>query len=257
MTATVTQADIQRLEGMYLPKWPEMAVWGKPVTVEQAKDIILRTDSFLTNINEFSGGNNKRWCDWARGELGFQHLVEDESEGHWARKEGVEAKLRAAIGFVETEYVHNTWAASCYVYGPYGWCHPDGTIWYEDNIGKWPNAREVFEEWQALAKAFPFLDLTVTLFSGESDADDVEAVVSFRVQDGQVAVLDTPTIPTQRPTPPRDKTALIKALVDFRSREQGLDDQWIRDYGAAIRPLVAQYEAEVVHELAQAAAKPK
>jgi len=256
MTNTVTQADIQRLEAMYLPKWPEMAVWGKPVTVEQAKDIILRTDSFLSDVNGFGGGNNKQWSAWARRELGFQHLVEDESEGHWNRKEGVQEKLRAAIGFVETEYVHNTWAASCYIYGPYGWCKPDGTIWYEDNIGKYPSAREVFEEWQKLASAFPYLDLTVTLFSGESEEDDSSPVVSFRVQGGQVTILDKPTIPTERPVPQRDTKALLRAVVTNRSREQGLDDQWIRDYGSTLQPLVAKFEAEVRKELEQEASKP-
>jgi hypothetical protein len=47
-----------------LPKWPQMIVTGKPVTVENAKDIIFRTDSFLTSSDEFSGGNNKEFNDW-------------------------------------------------------------------------------------------------------------------------------------------------------------------------------------------------
>jgi len=250
MTNTIMQADIQRLEALYLPKWPAMAVWGAPVTVDQAKDIILRTDSFLTSIGPYSGGNNKLWGAWARTTLGFQHLAVDEAPGNWHRQGAVQQKLRAALGFVETEYVHNTWAASSYVYGPYGWCHPSGTIWYEDNIGKYPSAREVFEEWQALAKAFPYLDLTVTLFSGESADDESNPVVSFRVQEGHVAILDFPIVPSQRSVPVRDTHALLRELVTNRSREQGLADQWIVDYSEVIRPLVAQFESEVAQELA-------
>jgi hypothetical protein len=31
-----------------LPKWPQMRVEGVPVTLEQAKEIIRRTDTFFT-----------------------------------------------------------------------------------------------------------------------------------------------------------------------------------------------------------------
>ncbi len=49
-----------------LPKWPQMIVTGKPVTIHQAKDIILRTDSFLTDSYEHAGGNNQEFNDWYR-----------------------------------------------------------------------------------------------------------------------------------------------------------------------------------------------
>lgn len=256
MSTIVTQQDLQRLENCYLPKWPQMVVWGAPVTVEQAKDIILRTDYFLTDICSYGGGNNKRWAAWARTELGFNHLAEDESEGHWRRQGAIQEKLRAAIGFVETEYVRNVWAACSFIYGPHGWCHPNGTIWYEDNVGKYPCARVIFEEWQALAKAFPFLDLTVTLFDGESAEDHTSPVVSFRVQGGHVALLAEAVTPAQRPIPERNERALLRQIVTNASREQGLDDQWIRDYANILRPLVAQFEAEVKQELELEASKP-
>lgn len=256
MSTIVTQQDLQFLENVYLPKWPQMVVWGVPVTDEQAKDIILRTDSFLTDICQYGGGNNKRWGAWARTELGFKHLSDDESHGHWRLQSLIQEKLRTHIGFVETEYVHNVWAACAFIYGPHGWCHPNGTIWYEDNVGKDPCARVIFEDWQALANAFPFLDLTVTLFNGESAEDDTAPVVSFRVQGGHVALLADVATPGPRPVPQRDERALLRQLVTNPSREQGLDDQWIRDYGAVLVPLVVQFEIEAKQELEQKASKP-
>jgi hypothetical protein len=226
--ADITQKDIQRLESLALPKWPQMLVWGQRVTPQQAQDIILRTDEFLTSLYQYSGGNNHRWNSWARSVLGYDpFIVGDHKELQWE----VQRLLRERIGFVETSYVHNTWASSSYIYGPYGWCHPDGTIWYGDNIGKYPSAREVFEEWQLLASTFPYLDLTVTLMSNEHCEDDAEPVVSFRVQNGQVNILDYPDMPKEE-MPSGAVRDIQDAIAGFASptREQGLPSEWIHQY---------------------------
>jgi hypothetical protein len=46
----------QEFFNLYLPKWPGLLVVGKPVTREQAMEIIIRTDSlwFSTNDYKFS-----------------------------------------------------------------------------------------------------------------------------------------------------------------------------------------------------------
>ena len=44
-----------------LPKWSQMIVTGKNVTVEQAKDIIFRTDYFLTDPSKYSAGNDDQF----------------------------------------------------------------------------------------------------------------------------------------------------------------------------------------------------
>jgi hypothetical protein len=241
MTHIVTQDDIRRLENTGLPKWPQMLVWGKPVTVTQARDIILRTDRFFTDIDNFPGGHNRRWIEWAQQELGFRHLVEDESRAGCLRRNEAEDVLRRGLCCIETEYVHNTWASSSFIHGPYGWCHPDGTLWYEHNIGKHPNAREVFEEWQALAAAFPYVDATVTLFSGERLEEDRVPVVSFRVQEGHVQLLPEPVVPSERPVPPFESTRRFASYEDEVAASNGLDDQWIRDFGAVTRSLLANF----------------
>ena len=45
----------------HLPKWPQMIVTGKRVTVDQAKEIIFRTDSFLSDASDYSGGNARNF----------------------------------------------------------------------------------------------------------------------------------------------------------------------------------------------------
>lgn len=55
---------ISALSAGSLPKWPQMIVTGKPVTIDQAKEIIFRTDSFLTSSDEFAGGNNREFNEW-------------------------------------------------------------------------------------------------------------------------------------------------------------------------------------------------
>lgn len=175
-----------------LPKWPQMIVSGEKVTEEQAFEIIFRTDEFLTSAHSYSGGNNHRFNDWYReaADLNKLQITRKYPEGHeykdvdWHLQE----KLREALKVISTEYVHNTWASSSFIFGPHGWCHPDGTISYTDNVGKWPSIREVYNDWEKLAKEFQFLDVHVTLMSGEQSEDDSYAVINFHVHDGVVDI---------------------------------------------------------------------
>lgn len=236
----VTQKTIKALESMYLPKWPQMFVWGTAVTTEQAKDIILRTDGFLSCVMPYCGGNNKRWNSWARDILGLaQHAAVDTD---WTFQSQLENALREELGYVDTEYVRNSWASCAFIYGPHGWVHPNGKIWYADNIGKDPCAREVFEEWQALAKAFPYLDLTVTLMSGEGCEDDSEPVVSFRAKEGAVSVMDAALLPPNDAVPePRDMNSAMLAIARGDSRrELGLPDEQIVEYGIRTNEILAR-----------------
>jgi len=242
MTHIVTQADIHRLESIHLPKWPQMLVWGKPVTVEQAKDIILRTDRFFTDVSLLPEGHNRKWIKWAQQELGFRHVVEDETPAGRKRRYDAQKALEEGLPVIDTMYVHNTWASSSFVHGPYGWCRPDGTIWFEHNVGKDPFACEVFEEWQSLAAAFPYLDLTVTLFSGERLDEEKAPVVSFRVLAGEVHLLAEPVVPEVRSVPPFNESRRFASHEDELAACNGLDDQWIRDYGQITRRILARFQ---------------
>lgn len=241
------------LDKISLPKWPQMYVFGTSVTVAQAKDIIMRTDHFLTDVHEYGGGNNHQWNNWARHELGYAQvsaLAQSLGKPHEFRfPDMVGQKLIEALGVIENEYVRNDWASSSYAYGPHGWCHPDGTIWYADNIGKWPKAEDVFLEWERLATAFPYLDLTVTLMSAEHSEENIKPVVSFRVQNGSVRLLDEPRVP-EYPAGHcrRDIFAFILSPGDF-SIEQGLPNDWIYEYAAKTQPLVEKAVEEALEDL--------
>jgi hypothetical protein len=252
MTQNAAQV-IARLDTLNLPKWPQMFVFGESVTSDQAKDIILRTDPFLTDVEGYRGGNNDEWNKWAARILGYAAVadaVRPLQEAHqWRIKDKVADKLRTALGVVDTEYVHNTWASCSYVYGPYGWCHPDGTISYADNIGKWPNAQEVYMEWVRLAATFPYLDLTATLMSGEHSEEDCTPVVSFRARKGEVIVLDEPVLPRPEQMPPARNISAMALSLFNRSREQGLNDSWIIEYGRDIAPMVTKFLQESLDEL--------
>lgn len=196
---------------MHLPKWPQMLVTGKKVTQEQAEDIIFRTDRFLTNPCKYSGGNNHEFNKWYRDLSGLTELYEKD----WSVIELFHKK----VGYIYTEYIYNDWASCCFIGGPHGWCHPDGTISYSDNIGKWPNQEDIIEEWKTLLEAFPYLDLHVTIMSGESCEDETEPLFNLRVFE-KVEVCP-PDLSVQS-----FKKPLEFKFLNFQS-EQGLPEEFV------------------------------
>jgi len=219
-------------------KWPQMVVTGKPVTVEQAKDIIFRTDTSLTRFSKYGWGNNHRWGEWAQKTLGFDLLREPESDRmDWEIIQEIKNKL----GMIETEYVSNTWAASCFIGGPHGWCHPDGKIEFTDNIGKWPSLEAVIEDWEKLQDAFPYIDLAVTLMDKEDCEEDKKPVVSFLVKDGKITfTTDHDNIHQEFDT--ADKMEDFITRFSSPNREQGLPDSWIIELAKKTKPVI---EAEL------------
>lgn len=170
-----------------LPKWPQMLVTGVPVTPEQAKEIIRRTDSFFTNWYD---GNDEKYVRWVRDTLGMPRCERDGGMLKLIEYFSLRDAWQERWGCICTEYVHNSWISSPFIYGAHGWCHPDGKIGFIDNVGKWPSGEAVFLDWEIIAKKFPFLDLGITLMSGEQCEDDTLPIVSMRVQNGAVTVID-------------------------------------------------------------------
>ena len=184
-----------------LPKWPQMIVTGVKLTKEQTLEIIRRTDTFMIGHD----GNDHDFIKKARKTLGmpeekrywdeeFKNLDGTHNDDaynkynreFWNKSQEWQGKW----GVIETEYVHNSWISCAYIGGTHGWCHPDGTIGYSDNIGKWPNTEEIYNEWCLLAKEFPFIEIGVTLWSGESCEDNTRPVVSFKIKNGEVEIID-------------------------------------------------------------------
>jgi hypothetical protein len=237
-----------------LPKWPQMIVSGKSVTPDQASDIIFRTDSFLTDYCEWSGGNAKEFNNWYREIAGLNYLREkyevNTIEGLryiW----DIHTQLRESLGYIKTEYVHNSWASCAFIFGPHGWCHPDGTIQYSDNIGKWPDIQEVLNEWNRIASAFPYLDLNVTLMNGEGCEDFICPVVNIRIVDG-IATLQEPnlTVHSQIEDLVNDKSKLMDAAYkisyqDPVSRECGLSKSTYEQFAKIVHDEIKKLELEV------------
>lgn len=226
-----------------LPKWPQMYVTGVPVTVEQAKEIIRRTDTFFSLGY---GGNNRQYDAWVRETLDMPPSpfgLPFDADGVAARQAAREKEIafEARWNPLRTSYVHNSWVSSSFIGGPHGWCHPDGAIGFVDNVGKWPSVSDIEEAWAALAAAFPFIDVAVTLYDREATEEGNEPVVSMVIKGGKVELLDPTTVdvhathsPASRRAGGSSTSAAEEFMAQFHNprREQGLPDSWILEWAA-------------------------
>lgn len=178
-------------------KWPCCIITGEPITHEQAMQIIWRTDSTMDAWSMNWKGNDQDWSNW------FCNIMKAPKRPNYNGLEGDAFReainkhgelcdqFNSLLGHIDLEYLSNDQINSCYIGGPHGWCHPDGYIGYSDNIGKWPSVEEIYQELQAIAEAFPFLTMSVTIMDGE-DGYYEDSVISYEVSNGEVKILDTP-----------------------------------------------------------------
>lgn len=216
-----------------LPKWPQMYTTGRPVTMAQAKEIIRRTDTYF-HWPEVAG-NDRGYAERIIAALKVPVLRNGaELKDHWDAEEA----WRRRWGYVYTEYVSNSWIACSFIMGPHGWCHPDGSIGFVDNIGKWPSCEEVLGDWQKIATAFPFLHIDVTLMSGEQ-CEETVPVFGLTVRDNVVEPCDPGLLHKDHPAPYRfraDMTDADCAAARFgagfhdNSSEHGVPWSWIEEW---------------------------
>ncbi len=215
-----------------LPKWPQMRVVGDKVTQEQAKEIIFRTDRFLTESSKYAGGNNHNFNELYRKRSGLASLDEQDWEA--------DSVIREKLGVISTSYVDNSWASCAFIYGAHGWCDPQGRIFYQDNVGKWPSAEELIADWKAIAEAFPFLNLHAMFMSGE-ECEETEFVFGIRVQNGTVEVYDKedPEVTRKWSQMQADRGARV-----FMGGENGLPTGWVFDeFAPKVKAAVVEYLA--------------
>lgn len=229
-----------------LPKWPQLMIVGDPVSEEQARDIILRTDDFLTDPSDYAGGNNKAFNARYRRDSGLKDIADAEEKDDWSFSFDAREHLRARLGYVELSYIHNTWASSSYIGGPYGFCSPDGEIYYGDNIGKYPSVEDVYNEFCLLAKAFPYLNLKASLYNCEAteERSDRAVVVSFVVTCGEVSVTteDFGLLEFNRPRNMLDMFAGLGRM----DREQGLSYTTLLQFHKRVKALIPESIAHAV-----------
>jgi hypothetical protein len=240
-------------------------VTGKSVTPEQAKDILFRTDSNFHMPSPYGFGNNHRFKEYCFKIFGWQKLF-DEQDSWYRLTDGQRQEKLAAgksvsdtygvledwckeMGIVKTQYVNNSWLSSAYIGGPHGWCSPEGDIFSDGhNYGKWPSVEEIENDWIELAKAFPYIDLACTMFSGEQCEENIVPVVTMLVKNGTVAVYEADlSVHHKQPTfggEDRIET-MLQRLLSGSTSEQGWPMPWVLEFGekstAAMKKIAPQF----------------
>ncbi len=173
-----------------LPKWPEIQVKGRSVTLTQANDIIFTTlgrepylssndDKFREQVKDLKLPKNFDFHEFLKTEEGKKFLVEHPS-------------MEEFHGYFEyLDLGYNI--ASCYVGGRVAWLNFDGKInYFGHNIGKWPTVKDVYNELVILAYLFPFLEMTVQLMDGEG-CDETVPLIEYNIKDGNVEIEEHPS----------------------------------------------------------------
>jgi hypothetical protein len=165
-----------------------MIVTGRAVSPERALEVIRRTDNFFGWTPR---GNNREFIKDVQRLTGVPDVLELAKTIPLHEALERKQKWNEKWGLVETSFVRNDWVSSNFIWGPHGWMHPDGTIEFHDNVGKWPSVEEIFDDWAKIAEAFPDLEIEATVMSEEEVADvEKEPVASFLVGGGKVELVD-------------------------------------------------------------------
>lgn len=225
----------ERTKMKALPKWPQMRVVGRNITPEQAKEVIFRTDEFMTDTCRYSGGNNHEFNAAYRRMAGLDGLDSSDDFQSMMGRFDIERKIREKVGFIDLSYIQNNWASCSFIFGAHGWCHPDGTLFYQDNVGKWPSMEVLTDDWSKVAVAFPFLDLHAMFMSGESCEDGTQVVFSLRVLDGKVCTNDDHDAAMAR----WERACSSRhTRIYLKRNENGLPSAWMDEYAARVRSAV-------------------
>lgn len=235
-----------------LPKWPQIMIVGDNVTEEQALDIILRTDKFITGISESISRRFEPLREMIQKHSGMDSIVkaankkkkelDHEGIGFFLQYHA-QKHIRDALGFCAMGCIHNTWAASSYLHGAYGFCSPEGKIFYCDNSrGSYPSTQSYYEDLISLAKAFPYLRFKTSMYGGEHcDDNEVKCVISFVVENGTV----TPTLEDfgLRAHSTRGANEGADAIIDIMRgernvKETALSPEFLKRCAERIQPLV-------------------
>lgn len=173
----------QKLFDRGLPKWPKMYVTGVSISPLQAMEIIRRTDSFFYGYD----GNNKELNELVQEMVSLPTI---NSYKNYEDYDSDKEKWEKNWGLIHCYYVENGWISNCFILGAHGWCHPNGKIGYSTNVGKWPDIKDIYQEWTLIAETFPYLELGITLYDGEWSEEDIKPVVSMKVKNGKVNLID-------------------------------------------------------------------
>ena len=195
-----------------LPKWPQMRVGGVKLPKEIALEIVRRTDTFF--VKGYTG-NDKEWDELVNSIVRKPNYSYGKDFDYQKYRKEYDEFLNN-WKLVDTSYVNNSWVSCSFIHGPHGWCHPDGTIHFLDNIGKWPSSEDVYNDWQAICSAFPdVLNLDCVLMDGEEcNEDETNPVIGFRIRNSVIEIVD----------PLEDKTLLTE--LGFGTNKTSWQRSW-------------------------------
>lgn len=227
------------LIGKGLPKWPQLMIVGDPVSHEQAKDIIFRTDSALYDP-KYHGNDKqfeKRFYDTSGLTKLTEHCTSQDGDINFIKWYDILDKVEEELQYIELNYVRSSYAYSAYIGGPVGFCSPSGRIFFQENVGKWPSVEEVYQDFVNIAKAFPYLKFKATLYDNEACEDYKSPVVSFVINDGYVIITnqDFDLLNWDNHPPIDDDKAFSRLL---RNGELGLPRDWYIEQAQRIRSII-------------------
>jgi len=170
-----------------LPKWPALIVAGEKVSEDLASEILIRTDSNLPDYEYVL--NDTDYANQIMSLFGmpsrFRGAKRDDFMAHYDKVDAIRKKL----GILGLDYLKNSRIGSSYIGGPHGWCDWSGNIFCNTyNIGKWPEADTVANEWAKIASVFPTLKLRCQLLDAEQCEDHGVPAVEYMVANGKVIV---------------------------------------------------------------------
>lgn len=168
------------LSKVVLPRWVAFVVSGDPVTTNQAAEIIIRTDSFRY------GSLQSKYVRSLYYSVG--HSLKSIKDPFKITEEI--NKMRGSVKSLPLSFLNTDRISSSFVGGVTSWCDWVGKISSKGtNLGKHPDLISIFIELKTIAKAFPFLSMSVQVFNKEScyamDSDFVP-LVEYRVHGGKV-----------------------------------------------------------------------
>lgn len=216
-----------------LGKYTHMTLRGIALSEAQAQEVIFRTDRFLASYDAYAGGNNHTWNARAREIMGVQQLINSPSPENDALLE----RLGARLGNLKLNCLHNDWASSNHLGGPYGWCKPSGELSYFDLIRTDYSFEELYEDFTKIAAAFPFLDMRAFFLDSESAPS-----FSIVVKDGSAEAVEPSQEDLLLGTKPSE--AQLKHPSTWLGKEQGLPESWIQKLGERIQPVLQALETE-------------
>lgn len=154
---------------------------NKKVSKGRAEEIIKRTDdAFITgpfiNYDEFiiELQNNSIIPVYSKNNIDSIEKIQN-----WYKDNGI----------LELQYFHNDWIASSNINGANGWMHPDGTIYWLNNIGKYPDEESIMSDLNMISSNFTDLDFYVDVFDYEMKLDekipeDIKPIFSKHIHNG-------------------------------------------------------------------------